>query len=94
MRAPNFGKSNYPMGGERIGPAWQAAWDILCDGEWHNSRPVKDAMTAAGPILDLTANEVLRQSARSGLTERRVRRGVGYIRLRPDIFATLSRGDD
>lgn len=36
MEAPNF-RGTYPLDGKVIGPAWQAAWDVLGPSERYKS---------------------------------------------------------
>ena len=73
MMAPNFGNTTYPMSGAMIGPAWQAAWDVLSDGQWHEAYVLGRAMERAAGIKYSTAKGLLRQARKHGLLE------VSYI---------------
>src|SRR5678810_57322 len=35
--APDWSRF-YPSGGEKIGPTWQALWEAMADGQWHDTR--------------------------------------------------------
>lgn len=70
---PNFA-GNYPLAGERIGPAWRAAWDVLSDGSWRSKLQIVPVMCKAGPVVPITALNLLRAARRAGVLE--VRRTV------------------
>lgn len=76
--APNFGESEYPAKGVKIGPAWLAAWSALQDGRWRDSNALADVMMPAGGIVKITCIGLLRSARRAGLLEvRHRRRGDG-----------------
>lgn len=75
--APNFGKTEYPGNGERIGPAWRAAWATLSDGAWHGRDELIEVMqrmahfhSGAG-IVEITALNILRRARRNGILKTR-----------------------
>jgi hypothetical protein len=59
-----------PWLGARIAPAWQAALDILADGEPHDWTDLIPAMVAAGPIMAKTAVNALNNAAVAGAISR------------------------
>lgn len=74
---PNF-SGTYPGSGDRIGPAWRAAWIMLADGLERSVAELHVPMTRAaeaasgdgeGIALKTTGN-LLRQAAKRGLLER------------------------
>lgn len=65
---PNF-EREYPLAGAQIGPAWRAAWALLSDGEWHSKIEIEPVMCEAGPVVPVTALNLLRQARRAGLLE-------------------------
>lgn len=67
---PNF-TATYPLGGEKIGPAWRAAWRALCDEprSWHPVGDLVTAMRDAAQIIDPTARNLLRSARKAGLLE-------------------------
>lgn len=69
-RAPDWAK-NYPSGGKQIGPAWQREWEILADGEWHDSAALARAGAEAGRCADQTARRMLFYAAAGGLLVKR-----------------------
>ena len=75
--APNFA-GRYPLDGLQVGPAWRAAWKLLSDGKWHSKLEIEPVMCAAGPIVKITAANLLRSARRCGVLEtRRTTRGDG-----------------
>jgi hypothetical protein len=68
--APNFSGS-YPLDGAQLGPAWRAAWALLSDGQWHSKIEIEPVMCEAGPIVPITALNLLRQARRAGVLETR-----------------------
>lgn len=57
------------MGGTLIGPAWQAAWDALADGEWHPLPTLVDQMQRASTVAEKTAQNLMRAARQAGLVE-------------------------
>lgn len=70
MDAPNI-RGTYPLAGERIGPAWRAAWSFMANGSWVYAARVVAEMTSAAAIERKTAENLLRQAAHAGLIEKR-----------------------
>lgn len=68
--APDF-NPGYPSTGERIGPAWRAAWLLLSDERWHSSADLRAVMMPAGPVVAGTAMNLLGQAARKKLIKAR-----------------------
>ena len=68
---PNFyPNSNYPLGGERIGPAWRAAWAaLLAEPRGIPAPTLKIAMCAAADIIDKTAELLLQKARKAGILE-------------------------
>lgn len=64
--APNF-SGDYPGEGQRIGPAWRAAWDALRDGAEHPAEDLVTIMRGAADIQDRTARNLLRQARAAGV---------------------------
>ena len=52
--APDW-PSNQPSGNARLGPTWQAMWDALADGEWHDVRELLVAGLVAAGCVEATA---------------------------------------
>lgn len=71
MAAPNFGDSNYPMAGERIGPAWQFIWDFLADKKLPLGKQtiIEVAQSAGHDLQSGTIYNLLWQAGRNGLLE-------------------------
>lgn len=67
--APNFGNSDYPAKGARIGPAWEAAWRVLQDGQWHRSDELAEIMMPAGGVVKITCVGLLRQARKFKILE-------------------------
>lgn len=71
-RAPDIGKG-YPSRGERLGPAWQAVWDRLADGEWRNREDLaKEIATERGDIVPITVANLMRQACEIDLLDHRI----------------------
>ncbi len=70
---PNF-TGTYPLGGERIGPAWRTAWRALATtpGKWHPAETLAEAMAQTG-ILDKTARGLLARARAAGVLDVRHR---------------------
>lgn len=84
--APNFG-GNYPMGGERLAPAWQAAWDTLGNGRYHAVEDLIDVMAiGTTPLTERTRMNLLHAARRAGLLEVRYRKGGEPVRRRVHSF--------
>ena len=65
---PNF-FGNYPLDGERIGPAWRAAWSRLTadPSRWHTADELAELMVDTSGVVDKTARNLLRQARQRGL---------------------------
>lgn len=69
--APNF-RGTYPLAGEKIGPAWRAAWAQLSRTSWVDGTSLAGEV---GPPLELapeTVVNLLRQARQAGLLEVRL----------------------
>ena len=91
--APNFGPdSSYPLGGERIGPAWRAAWTaLLAEPRGIPAPALKIAMCAAADIIDKTAELLLQKARKAGILEVRYvkgRRRVAWYRIARERWPT------
>lgn len=63
--APNF-RGNYPNAGERIGPAWRAAWACLLRNEGQAfQEDLTDTMIEDGGIQEATATNLLRKAVKA-----------------------------
>lgn len=71
--APSI-RGNYPLAGERIGPAWRRTWSALADGEWHKGNDVARAVRE--DLHPETIMTLLRQAVRAGLLEGEKRKGA------------------
>jgi hypothetical protein len=69
--APDFNRSGYPSGGERLGPAWQQMWDALADGEWRTAGEL--ASQPGLPIAPRTCSNLLAMAAARHLIRKRTR---------------------
>jgi hypothetical protein len=63
----NF-KNSYPLGGEKIGPAWRQAWRALDVKRWTPAGDVEQMGPAAG-VLPGTMRNLLRQAVKAGQLE-------------------------
>jgi hypothetical protein len=72
--APNIA-GNYPLGGEKIGPAWRAAWHFLATTHprWMPKRDITAVMVRTGIVED-TAESLLQQASRRRVLEVRYRK--------------------
>lgn len=88
--APNF-SGNYPLGGERIGPAWRDMWRVLAGAQWVRSTAVTDAPSVTRHGLDpRTVSNLLRAARTAGVLEVRYRRGGKPSRRRAE-YRVLAR---
>lgn len=75
IEAPNI-RGSYPLGGERLAPAWRAGWALLASapGYWFSATRVAAVMASVGdsPILPTTSRNLLRQAVKAGLLEQRL----------------------
>ncbi len=78
-RAPDWETSedgrSWPSSAVRMGPAWQAAWDLLADGQWHARDETVDAMLQASDIVAKTARKILGAARRAKFIQSRSRHG-------------------
>lgn len=56
--APDWGP-HYPSAGKMIGPAWQAMWDLMRDGQKHRTDELIDAGVEASGAAAKTARNLL-----------------------------------
>lgn len=56
----------YPSSAKIMGPAWQTAWEVLADGDWHSGQDLVDAMVAAHPVQDRSARNLLTLASGGG----------------------------
>lgn len=82
MEAPNFSGA-YPLAGERLAPAWRAAWDLLLDGDWHHVQVLTLRMIRSGDIgiQHNTAMNLLGQATKAGILERMGYASQGSYRI-------------
>lgn len=68
MDAPNF-NGNYPLGGERIGPAWRTMWAALRrSGDWAVGTDLVHLVPEVNPK---TARGLLWRAERRGFLDKR-----------------------
>lgn len=86
-RAPDFGPG-YPSAGERIGPAWQATWDRMADGQWHKGMDLGAEIAERFDLTTKTVQMLLGKAAKIGLIERETRfKGkVGGYKTRTNVI--------
>ena len=70
--APNI-RGNYPLGGERIGPAWRALWAQLSETDWTDGTEVSREVALADGLAVETVINLLRTARREGLLEVRMK---------------------
>ncbi len=61
--------ARYPGGGERIGPAWQWAWERMADRKWHRGGDLAYAVESPGALAPATIKNLLRLAAQFGHLE-------------------------
>jgi hypothetical protein len=61
------------MRGERLGPAWQAMWDAMEDGEWHTRTELIAIATEKSPVEPKTAMNLLVKAAAFNRIQKRTR---------------------
>lgn len=66
--APDWGRG-YPSGGAQIGPTWQAMWEAMADGAWHDVHELVPIGEAAADCTPETVRNQLFAAARHGLIE-------------------------
>jgi hypothetical protein len=89
--APNF-RGTYPLAGERIGPAWRAAWTRLSESQWTCGGDIVAEVAPGVGIADATVANLLRQARQAGIlaVEHRVPPGrkarASYYRVNPGAW--------
>jgi GTP-sensing pleiotropic transcriptional regulator CodY len=81
--APNF-KGNYPLGGERIGPAWRVMWKMLNVRDWVSGVDLARTLADRVGLDSKTVANLLRRAADAGLLNRkpiRMKRPGGMRRV-------------
>lgn len=66
--APDF-RGTYPSAGERIGPAWQAAWEDLADRQWVKGTDFAWKLAERVGLAPATIRGLLRQAAAASVLE-------------------------
>lgn len=66
MAAPDFSSDGFPSSGEKIGPAWQAAWDLLDSERWTVEDDILKELLKH-PIAPGTAMNLLSSARKSGV---------------------------
>lgn len=92
-RAPDF-RNTYPSAGERIGPAWQIAWDTMASREWVKGVDFARRLAEQTGLADATIRSLLRQAAVAGVIEVEMRfagKVDGYCGGRKSIRAAWYR---
>lgn len=62
--APDWPNSDYPSKGERIGPAWQKAWDLMADGQWRRASDVAAVAAEYAGVLPKTVINMIRAAGK------------------------------
>ncbi len=60
----------YPLAGERLGPAWRMTWRLLSH-EWTPVGPLAARVAAASEVVPGTVRTLLYAAAKAGMIERR-----------------------
>jgi len=63
--APDFAPG-YPSKGERIGPAWDAIWRLLADGQARDRFEIERAIRDPWELSPLTVRNLLQQARKCG----------------------------
>lgn len=71
--APDWARF-YPSGGDMIGPTWQAMWEAMADGQWHDVHELVPIGEAAKGAATSTVRNQLLAAAKAGLIEPEARR--------------------
>lgn len=77
--APNF-NGNYPLAGERIGPAWREMWKMLDQITWLNAGDIAAVVAPKHDIKPMTVKNILRQARESGVLDQSLRVPAGRRR--------------
>lgn len=91
--APAFdpGRSDYPLGGEKTGPIWRAAWWLMRDMGEHSGAAVVEHIRREIPDAHPeTVRLILRRAAVAGILESEIRqvqgkrgsRGMAHYRIK------------
>lgn len=84
--APNFA-GRYPLAGEKIGPAWQSAWNRLSATKWIEGPEIVEHVTTLHPLTAQTIKGLLAKARRAGVLDVQYRmhptrrRRVAYYRV-------------
>lgn len=70
--APDF-TPGYPSKGERIGPAWIFAWNLLAPGEWQRGSDIAARVGGSTGLAASTVKNLLRSAAKAGHLEAELR---------------------
>lgn len=83
--APNF-SGNYPLGGERLGPAWRDTWRLLTPGQWASGHALAEMVSRNVDISPITVRNLLRKAVQVGVLEQKIitknSRGVAHYRVK------------
>lgn len=79
--APDWGRG-YPSAGNLIGPTWQAMWQAMADGEWHDVRELLGVGEAARGCATATVRNLLFAAAKAELIEGEERYDASNARYR------------
>lgn len=89
--APNI-RGNYPLAGERVGPAWRACWSLLSRTTWTDGTTLAGEVGPPNGLAPETVVNLLRQARQAGLLEvRMVRVGSrqrGEYRVKSQVDAS------
>lgn len=69
--ARNFHR-NYPLAGERIGPAWLALWSALHPRQWQTGRSLAEPLAPRLGVAEATLSNLLWRAEKSGHVQKRI----------------------
>lgn len=69
--APNFSR-NYPLGGERIGPAWRAMWRTLPEGGWVEGASFSHLLAGQTGLAPKTIAGLLWKAEKVGILTKKI----------------------
>lgn len=67
-RVPNIA-GDYPLAGEKIGPAWRDTWAVLSSGKWFAGADVAQWVAARQPVDPRTVIGLMQKARKAGLLE-------------------------
>jgi hypothetical protein len=87
----NFSGS-YPLAGERLGPAWRMAWQMLSTEKWINAGDIAAVVSEACDLQKITVKGLLRSAARAGILDQKIMPPENSDRVRPAAHYRVRKG--